>query len=359
MDKKVNWRRTPIGVADGAWRVLDDNSCVAESGRAVFLPIDRFRREIIESDNCFLCGLPESESKPFDYEHVIPDWVVTRFKLTGHRVRLPNATLADTYDKYTIPCCKDCNRLLGKEMEKEISGMTVGGYRALINRVEAEGDAALHRLFTWISLVYFKVHYRDRKYREHRDPRKGDGYVSDRYDWDTFHHVYCMARSVLTGAEIAPTVFGSLLILQTEDATGVQGFDYIDDSEEKVVFIRLGDLALLAVLNDGQHVKPYLQGLLEGAQQLYPMDLLGIIAQAMFHNHYLINRPTYESRYDPSSRAHFITAKSTGPVAFGRPDYTFLGDKLIQMLEQRDLLTNGTEKRIREMCSHLAATMDR
>lgn len=360
MEGKAKWRREPIGLDDGEWRVLNDHSCVAESGRTVLFSVDRFKREIIESDNCFLCGLPESEGNPFNKEHVIPDWVVTRFALHRREARLPNESLADSYDKYKIPCCEHCNSLLGTHLEQNVRNWTSGGYRALIDHVEADGGNALPVLFTWLSLVYFKVHYRDRKYPEHRDPRMGGGYVGDRYDWATFHHVYCVARSVLTGAEIAPAVFGTLMILPVDTDAGAEPYDYIDDSLHKVVYMRLGDLAFLAVLNDGKQIQPYLQRILEEAQPPYSLRVvLGTLAQAMFHNRYLISRPTYESRYDPSTRAHFIAAKTTGAVEFARPDYTFLGDMNIQLLRRTVDVTDAEIVTIRAMCSNLAATMDR
>src|ERR1700723_3777613 len=106
-----------------------DGSFVDESGKVLFFSCERFVREICEGDCCFVCGAHPTD-KPFNNEHVLPNWLLRRYELHRSSITLPNDTLF-RYDQYTIPCCADCNALMGREVEEPIRQLLEQGAEAL------------------------------------------------------------------------------------------------------------------------------------------------------------------------------------------------------------------------------------
>jgi hypothetical protein len=62
--------------------ILPDGSLMGLGGKLLFFSVQRFRREIVEGDHCFVCGAKPTE-KPINDEHVIPDWVLRECNISG------------------------------------------------------------------------------------------------------------------------------------------------------------------------------------------------------------------------------------------------------------------------------------
>lgn len=339
MDKKTNWRRAPIGEADGAWRAVEDGSIVAESGRTVHFTLGRFKREICQSANCFLCGLPKSASKPFNDEHVIPEWVLTKFRLLKvdrETLFLPNDRDIP-YGEYKMRCCKDCNDLLGEFAEGPMRTRLAGGYDAAMEAFRGKGHDEGQRLFAWLALVFIKAHLHDRDFFYHKN-QKQDGYARIPeelgYEWETFHFLHAVARSFLTGAVIDPAAIGTVLIVPIDRTTRKADFHFHSWTGDQTMVIQFGDFAVLTVLTDGEVLTPHLRSLFEAEFPPYPMPtVLSIAARARLHNRYLINRPRYNAVADLSTRTYALL----GPVSdtrLGKPDFTELADIEIEMLKK-------------------------
>ena len=48
----------------------------------------------------------------FNNEHILPEWLLRRYDIFPRTIKLPNEVLV-RYDRYTIPCCVECNDLMG------------------------------------------------------------------------------------------------------------------------------------------------------------------------------------------------------------------------------------------------------
>ncbi len=275
-----------------------DGSILAPDGRVLFFSVERFAKDICEGQCCFICGVSPEEAK-FNAEHILPRWLLRRHNLYAQTVTLPNGQ-AYRYHSYTIPCCKDCNSLLGREIEAPLSRVLRGGLRSVNEYIETEGSL---RLFTWMALVFLKTHLKDTSLREHLNHGDGEATIAENYDWAIFHHLHCLARSVYTNAQIAPEAFGSLAVLPA-DNEGLGGrFDFIDLSVAQTLAIRMEDFALFAVFDDSCAVLHGIGNLLEHTMvPLNGFQIREFAAHFACCNLHLKNRPTFRTRtevHDP------------------------------------------------------------
>jgi len=270
-----------------------DRSITSPSGKILFFSGERFQREIVDGDACFLCGTSRDKSA-FNDEHVIPDWVLRYTDIYDKRIVLPNGASL-RYAEYKIPCCVECNRFLGLSVETPVSEalrLGLDGARRLLS------ERGPWPLFHWMALLFIKTHLKDRLLRFHLDRRKGQEPISAVHDWSLLHHVHCVARSVYTGAEVEPAVLGSLFVFETRKE-GFEPFDYADVSSGALM-IRLGSLGIVAVLNDAsaalnlesQVLFPSISG------PLSPMQLREVLARVAYLNLRLKYRPTHYSHLE-------------------------------------------------------------
>jgi hypothetical protein len=281
----------------------EDGTMIDPDDRIIAFSIERFVCDICADGCCFICGaLPGS--KDFNDEHVIPKWLLRRHHLFDDEITLPNGSNV-RYGRYTLPCCVDCNSALGREIEVPVSEIISGGYDAVAEHLRQEGPALL---FRWMALVYLKTHLRDTTQRWHRDPRKGTHVIGDIYDWETLHHVHCIARTALTGVGLGRGAIGTLTVLPALALPGEGAFDYGDLYLARTFFLRSGDLAVLAVLNDagaGLIARRNLLGALTGP--LITPQLREVLANFAFVNLHLKERPRFATM--PTGKGFEIQAE--------------------------------------------------
>jgi hypothetical protein len=224
-----------------------DGSLEKSDGSVVFFSADRFRRQICESDTCFLCGAAAG-TREFNDEHIFPRWLLEYMKLFNTRLTLPNGTCI-RYGQYTIPCCRVCNSRLGLTIEEPVSRILRGGFESVRAHIEERGHALL---YTWLSLIYLKTHLKDRTLRQHRDQRLTQDPISGafEYEWARFHHTYCVARAPFFDIEVDPKAAGSFVVFQVKEVKGFPRYDYRDFMMAQTLLFRLRDVAFLAVFDD-------------------------------------------------------------------------------------------------------------
>jgi hypothetical protein len=249
-------------------------------------------QDICLGNCCFLCGA-RPETRTFNNEHVIPRWLLRRYDLFDKQITLPNGQV-HTYGTYWVPCCEQCNSLLGRVVETPISELLDGGFEAITARLTAE---TIRLLFAWLCLVFIKTHLKDRLLRAHLDPRQGDGKIADNYNWPDLHHVHAVARSPIIGADLALGVIGSICFFELDDPTTFHNFDWIDLSNEQTVALRIGNLGIVSVLNDAGASSHGLAGILKAITgPLTVIQLREVAARMAVANSDLENRPTFGTR---------------------------------------------------------------
>lgn len=225
--------------------LTDDGSIMKQDGSVVHFGAQRFQNEIVEGDNCFLCGENRHTVK-FNDEHVIPDWILREFSLHNRLITLPNGSSL-RYASYKVPCCTDCNSFLGKCVEKPISEILKGGYDTVATYMKQETPWLL---FRWLALIYLKTHLKDCMLRYTLDSRKSTLPISAFYDWEAMHHIHCIVRTLLTGIKIDTAAIGSIFFFPAKEAAHIEGFDYGDLFSARSLFLSFNDTAIICVLND-------------------------------------------------------------------------------------------------------------
>ncbi|WP_157091246.1 hypothetical protein [Gluconobacter cerinus] len=269
-----------------------DNSIYDKSGRLLFCSIEKFVSDICEGNHCFICGRhPEGVS--FNKEHIIPNWMLRLANIHSGDIRLPNGRLHQ-YGRYTIPCCSECNTLLAEHFEKPISKALGQGFSGLRAFVEREGT---ERLFLWMALLFVKLHLKDKTLLENPDIRLGRSYISDRYDWSTFHHMHCLIRAHYTGAKIGKYVHGSILFLEVGNSSEDKSFDVSTITNAYTLFIRVKNIAIYTVFDDSgislEAIEPVLSKITGVMNSAQARELAAELAAANIH---LKTSPSFGTR---------------------------------------------------------------
>lgn len=279
-----------------------ETSFINSDGKVIFYSLGDFKENIVNGENCFICGCNKN-NKQFNEEHVLPDWILRRFDLYKDKLTLPNGT-EFRYDQYKIPCCIDCNSFLGKEIENYISPIFSLGYDE-VKSLFLNGNS--NKLFIWFCLIFIKTHLKDRDLRLDRNLKSPDNRISDLYEWESLHHIHCIARALYTEAILAPEVEGSTILLPALISSEEDNFDYADDYHSKTVLMRINDFAIVTVLNDSSYCLNFMKEIMNKiGGPLAGVQLREIYAYFCFLNSKLIERPSYYSEYNRSKNLYKI-----------------------------------------------------
>lgn len=85
-----------------------------------------------------LCLWGAAQLEAVNNEHVIPEWVLRKFNLFDRALTLANG-MTVKYGRYKVPCCEDCNSLMGLPIEERISKVVNAGPDA-VQRHIANGN---------------------------------------------------------------------------------------------------------------------------------------------------------------------------------------------------------------------------
>jgi hypothetical protein len=294
------------------WRLTGDGSIERPDGSMAWFSIPRFAKDICEAGHCFVCGKSPSDVA-FNDEHVIPRWLLRRHELFDLQITLPNSKYL-RYRSYTVPCCVACNSLLGRDVEEPIRNLVESGYEAVRRHLIDEGPRLL---FCWMALLFLKTHLKDRQLHWHLDRRKGEIRIGDAYEWESLHHIHCLARSLIQPSILTSDAIGSVLCIRPAPEEDAQ-FDYGDVLEPKTVLLRTGDVALLCVLNDACGAWTFFQPVFARLAQLpHSLQLREMAAHLAFLNVCLKDRPSFHTSFLPTGEQ--IISATVPSVAELRP----------------------------------------
>jgi hypothetical protein len=296
-----------------------DQTIIGKDGRILLFSYRRFVDEIVVGEACFVCGA-SSEDKPFNDEHIVPRWILRRYGLFDKEIILPTGERRH-YRGYRIPCCIECNSLLGENLETPVSQLLDGDYADVLHRLD---ESNLRLLFTWVSLLFFKIHLKDRDVRVHKDLRNGPEVIGDIYDWGDMHHLHAVARSPFTRASLLPEAVGSIKVYEVTGELTNEGYDYLDFTFDQTVIVRLGRIGIVATLNDSTAAESAWSDrldLIDGP--IAELQLREIGAMFALANRDLIERPSFATLvYDKTfvtivGRRPPLRLKEFEPKAFG------------------------------------------
>jgi hypothetical protein len=300
-----------------------EGSVTNQQRRLQFCSWSRFVADICEGDHCFICDRTEAEID-FNREHILPNWLLRKFELHAKTMTLPNGT-RHPYGNYTLACCIDCNREMGRIFETPISEAFDGGFAGLVDFIERDG---LDRLFQWLALIFLKLHLKDRRLRKHRNLNESDATISETYEWPTFHHLHCLVRAHHTGAAIGDHVLGSVVLVQLEPDGEEEAFDLASVTDAFTLFLRASEIALFVVFNDGQACAGAIDSILDRIKgPLNPLQARELAAELAAANLHLENRPTYRTLMSDADGSDPLIIGVVDPAGphFLDPDPDILG----------------------------------
>ncbi|WFU42721.1 hypothetical protein QA640_09800 [Bradyrhizobium sp. CB82] len=289
-----------------AWTKTDDGSIVDQNGRVIFFSTKRFIDDICLGNCCFICGADPTE-KEFNDEHVFPEWLLRKYDLFARTITLPNGRKV-RYDRHTVPCCVECNSLMGKTIEKPMSAVVNGGPDSIQNHVAANGAL---ELFVWMGLIYLKLHLKNKTNRKILDTRVPGGMIADDYEWDLLHHIHTVVRCFYIPTMIEAQVFGSLLVLPCRQEGSPDEFDFGDLHIAQTMMLRLGRTAIFIVFNDSTGALSFfrenmLDKITGPISELQAREIMTEFAMLNLH---LKERPIYQSELDTVNEQHRIIAR--------------------------------------------------
>ena len=296
-----------------------DQTIIGKDGRILVFGCQHFVDEIVMGDACFVCGA-SPECTTFNDEHIVPRWILRRYNLFDKEITLPTGERRH-YRGYRVPCCVDCNSLLGERLETPVSQLLDGSYAEVQQRLN---ETNLQLLFTWVSLLFFKIHYKDRSVRVHKDTRIGPEAIGDFYDWGDMHHLHAVARSPYTRASLLEEAIGSIRVYEVTGELTDDGYDYLDFTFDQTVVLRLGRIGIVATLNDSTAAESAWSDrldLIDGP--IAELQLREIGAMFALANRDLIERPAFGTLiYDKTFVTIFgrrppLRLREFEPEAFG------------------------------------------
>jgi hypothetical protein len=311
------------------WYTTPDGSIVDHNKKVIFFSTQRFVNDICLGGCCFICGASPG-SVPFNNEHILPEWILRRYSLFEQTISLPNKNKV-RYNRYTVPCCANCNDTMGKEIEKPVSAIITAGPET-VNEFLTKGG--LLKFAVWMGLIFLKTHLKDRLLRQHLDPRKSTQAIAEQYDWSDLHHLHTLVRCFYSGSEVTQEAVGSFLALPIRREASPDDFDFFDLNVAQTLMIRLNDIALVAVFNDsGGAMNCFEQKLNRVTGPVSELQLREIAVELAFLNLHLDPRPTFHSEIDKTNEVIKIVANRPPVPKLADLDYGVRGALLNMALE--------------------------
>lgn len=292
--------------------VEDDETVIGEDGSVIAYGFNRFVKDICDGDNCFICGSKRSD-KEFNDEHVIPKWLLRHAGLFNQFITLPN-TVKLRYDKYVLPCCLECNSFYGENLEEKVRPLLTSSYSDFKSNVS---DTDAETLFIWLAFVFFKTHLKDTLLRLHQDRRKGEELISSKYRFEWLHHIHALIRSIFTGAKLDKGCIGTFVVLYADTGDVDTPFDYRDMNGINTVLLRIGNIALLASLDDAKLSSRFLAGHIKEVlgKPMNPIQLREMLAHLSYVSSHLTHRPTFRNEFDIIAQTSTIKASIPDDIA--------------------------------------------
>lgn len=276
--------------------LTSNGSILGPDGEFVFVHTADFAENILMGENCFLCGCYPDRVK-FNNEHVIPDWLLRYAGISNESITLPNGRQLK-YSSYKVRSCAKCNSFLSASVEEPISQAVKDGFDAFADFL----DQNRKLVFQWLSLIYYKVHFRDFSLRYNVDRREPDTPIGAMYAWPNFHHIFCVARSAISDARLSSGVIGTIKVFELNDWERHGNYDYRDNWVTDTMFIRIKSICIYVSFTDARAVDHMTQNKFARVPQrlnhIQAIEIHGDFIAAKMHFN---KQHNFRSYYDPET----------------------------------------------------------
>jgi hypothetical protein len=207
---------------------------------------------------------------------VVPKWVLRRYNLWDASITLLNGH-ALLYRRLTIPCCKTCNGTHLARLEREVQRAVVGGF--------SQVDALSHEtLFLWLGKIFYGLLYRENlMHRSPRDRRRRRLVPRSSLTALSTHHQFLQGIR-LPVRWVSPIPASVFVVPLQAPATPEHCFDLRDNQFAMTISIRLGEVGIIAALQDGGAQRDMFFPLLERFRRhpLHPMQFVELTAEFFY-----------------------------------------------------------------------------
>jgi hypothetical protein len=219
-----------------------------KTGKIVYFSPAKFREQVIEQECCFICGRSKRETQ-FNNEHIVSKWILDEFNMHEQRIELPNGT-THKYGTYSVPCCSECNSRMGIEIEKPVSDLIRGGYKAVQKFLAEGGDPTL--FYCWLARIFLKTHLKDLTLRKHLDSRQGTGNIGDDYIWEGLYLPFCLSRAFYADTASVENIMGSFIVVPIADNKNdlKNRCASIDHTNSLTMTLHIRDMGFIASFSD-------------------------------------------------------------------------------------------------------------
>ena len=202
----------------------------------LYNPFDAMR---FGPDECFLCGaLLEGNRSD---EHIFPEWLLHRYNLWNKHLFLLNGT-SIPYSKLTIPCCIGCNTGCLSRLENIVKQHIENGYNNFVTL-----DRKI--LYQWLLKIWYGLLFKEQLLRLDRtNPESRMIMPVDVLE--QFRNSHFFLQSIRQQFQFESFQPWSIFIFPTHAYGDDRDFDYHDGIFTLTFSIRMGDVGIVACLED-------------------------------------------------------------------------------------------------------------
>jgi hypothetical protein len=251
-------------------------------------------------DTCFLCGTKLGNQKTV--EHVFPQWLQQSFNLTNQKIHLLNRTKIQ-YRKLTIPCCKPCNTAYLSTVENIIQQHYKNGFSKFI-----EIDRFI--VYKWITKIFYGLLFKELSLNIDRsDPSRG--FITEPELLRDLESLHGFMQSIRVPFEFVGFHPWSIFIVETLTFGDSRDFDYHDEFLTLTFSIRMGEVGIIACLEDNGAQEELFGEYFEQFKgiKLHPTQFDELVAKVIYKRH-LMNRIPKYSTFFPKNQGDKVTVVS-------------------------------------------------
>lgn len=235
-------------------------------------------------DKCFLCGHVLGRKKTT--EHVFPKWLQQTFNLMNQEIHLLNRTTIP-YRKLTIPCCQSCNTIYLATVENIIKQHYQMGF------LECKKlDKFL--IFQWLAKIFYGLLFKELSLRfERSDPTQG--FITDPELLSGLRTLHTFLQSIRMPFEFSGFHPWSIFMVETHSYGDTRDFDYHDEIFTLTFSIRMGEIGIIACLEDNGAQEEIFSDYFEKFKgvKLHPTQFDELVAKVTYKAHLMNRVPKY------------------------------------------------------------------
>ncbi len=261
-----------------------------------------FEKENFIWDNCFLCGLNQSEKNT--EEHIFPKWLQHKFELWDQKLTLTNQSKIP-YRNLTVPCCPDCNNNHLSKMETRFQKLLSNSFRNLSFDDELT-------IFQWTGKIIYATRFKELSLLfDRRNPKLGK--ILSPEEIESYSTLQLFLQSIRFKTIFNEVKPWSIFVFKSED----DSFFYQNNLTSLSFMMKLGKIAICIVFEDNNCVEQFMQPLNDLKKVILNPPQLIEVTSFIFYSALLKDKiPSYFSSFGEEEK---ILRVNPANRIYGRP----------------------------------------